>query len=227
MVAMMRVLLVEDEKKVASFIKKGLEEQGYAVDLASDGKTGLAMALDQIHDLLILDINLPEIDGLTVLGQVRGKKVVTPVLLLTVRATIEDKVIGLDTGADDYLSKPFSFEELLARVRALLRRHSKSKSPVLSLADLSLDPASRQVFRGGNRIELTSKEFAILEYFLRNVGRVLTRSMIINHAWDYDYEAETNVVDVYIAYLRKKIDAPYHPKLLHTIRGTGYVLREE
>ena len=227
MVAMMRVLLVEDEKKVASFIKKGLEEHGYAVDLASDGKTGLAMALDQIHDLLILDINLPEIDGLTVLGQVRGKKVVTPVLLLTVRATIEDKVIGLDTGADDYLSKPFSFEELLARVRALLRRHSESKSPVLSLADLSLDPASRQVFRGGNRIELTSKEFAILEYFLRNVGRVLTRSMIINHAWDYDYEAETNVVDVYIAYLRKKIDAPYHPKLLHTIRGTGYVMREE
>ena len=227
MVAMMRVLLVEDEKKVASFIKKGLEEHGYAVDLASDGKTGLAMALDQIHDLLILDINLPEIDGLTVLGQIRGKKVVTPVLLLTVRATIEDKVIGLDTGADDYLSKPFSFEELLARVRALLRRHSESKSPVLSLADLSLDPASRQVFRGGNRIELTSKEFAILEYFLRNVGRVLTRSMIINHAWDYDYEAETNVVDVYIAYLRKKIDAPYHPKLLHTIRGTGYVMREE
>ena len=223
----MRVLLVEDEKKVASFIKKGLEEHGYAVDLASDGKTGLAMALDQIHDLLILDINLPEIDGLTVLGQIRGKKVVTPVLLLTVRATIEDKVIGLDTGADDYLSKPFSFEELLARVRALLRRHSESKSPVLSLADLSLDPASRQVFRGGNRIELTSKEFAILEYFLRNVGRVLTRSMIINHAWDYDYEAETNVVDVYIAYLRKKIDAPYHPKLLHTIRGTGYVMREE
>ena len=227
MVAMMRVLLVEDEKKVASFIKKGLEEHGYAVDLASDGKTGLAMALDQIHDLLILDINLPEIDGLTVLGQIRGKKVVTPVLLLTVRATIEDKVIGLDTGADDYLSKPFSFEELLARVRALLRRHSESKSPVLSLADLSLDPASRQVFRGGNRIELTSKEFTMLEYFLRNVGRVLTRSMIINHAWDYDYEAETNVVDVYIAYLRKKIDAPYHPKLLHTIRGTGYVMREE
>ncbi len=223
----MRVLLVEDEKKVASFIKKGLEEHGYAVDLASDGKTGLAMALDQIHDLLILDINLPEIDGLTVLSQIRGKKAVTPVLLLTVRATIEDKVIGLDTGADDYLSKPFSFEELLARVRALLRRHSESKSPVLSLADLSLDPASRQVFRGGNRIELTSKEFAILEYFLRNVGRVLTRSMIINHAWDYDYEAETNVVDVYIAYLRKKIDAPYHPKLLHTIRGTGYVMREE
>ena len=223
----MRVLLVEDEKKVASFIKKGLEEQGYAVDFASDGKTGLSMALDQVHDLVILDINLPEIDGLTVLSQMRGKSVITPVLLLTIRATIEDKVIGLDTGADDYLSKPFSFEELLARVRALLRRGSESKVPVLSVADLSLDPASRQVFRDGNRIELTSKEFAILEYFMRNAGRVLTRSMIIHHAWDYDYDAETNVVDVYINYLRKKIDAPYHPKLLYTIRGTGYVLREE
>ncbi len=223
----MRVLLVEDEKKVASFIKKGLEEHGYAVDLASDGKIGLAMALDQLHDLVILDINLPEIDGLSVLRQIREKQVVTPVLLLTIRATIEDKVIGLDTGADDYLSKPFSFEELLARVRALLRRRSDSKTPVLKVADLSLDPATRQVFRGGNRIELTSKEFAILEYFMRNAGRVLTRSMIINHAWDYDYEAETNLVDVYVNYLRKKMDAAYQPKLLHTIRGTGYVMREE
>ena len=223
----MRVLLVEDEQKVASFIKKGLEEHGYAVDLGADGSTGLAMALDQIHDLVILDINLPEIDGLAVLRQMRAQKVLTPVLLLTVRATIEDKVIGLDTGADDYLAKPFSFEELLARVRALLRRHSENKAPVLTVADLSLDPASRQVFRGGDRLELTSKEFAILEYFMRNVGRVLTRSMIINHAWDYDFDADSNVVDVYVNYLRKKIDAPYHPKLLHTVRGTGYVLREE
>jgi heavy metal response regulator len=223
----MRVLLVEDEKKVASFIKKGLEEHGYAVDYGSDGRSGLIMALDQIHDLVILDINLPEIDGLTVLRQMRAKKVVTPVLLLTVRATIEDKVIGLDTGADDYLAKPFSFEELLARVRALLRRRSETKSPVLKVADLALDPSSRQVFRGGDRIELTSKEFAILEYFIRNSGRVLTRTMIIDHVWDYDFDADTNVVDVYVNYLRKKIDAPYQPKLLHTIRGTGYVLREE
>ena len=223
----MRVLLVEDEKKVASFIKKGLEEHGYAVDYGADGTSGLVMALDQIHDLVILDINLPEIDGLSVLRQMRAKKVVTPVLLLTVRATIEDKVIGLDTGADDYLAKPFSFEELLARVRALLRRGSETKSPVLTVADLVLDPASRQVFRGGDRIELTSKEFAILEYFIRNSGRVLTRTMIIDHVWDYDFDADTNVVDVYVNYLRKKIDAPYQPKLLHTIRGTGYVLREE
>ena len=223
----MRVLLVEDEKKVASFIKKGLEEHGYAVDLGADGTTGLTMALEQIHDLVILDINLPGIDGLSVLRQMRAQKVLTPVLLLTVRATIEDKVIGLDTGADDYLAKPFSFEELLARVRALLRRQSDNKSPVLTVADLSLDPASRQVFRGGNRLELTSKEFAILEYFMRNAGRVLTRSMIINHAWDYDFDADTNVVDVYVNYLRKKIDVHYHPKLLHTVRGTGYVLREE
>ena len=223
----MRVLLVEDEKKVASFIKKGLEEHGYAVDYGSDGKSGLLMALDQIHDLVILDINLPEIDGLTVLREMRAKKVVTPVLLLTVRATIEDKVIGLDTGADDYLAKPFSFEELLARVRALLRRGTDTKSPVFTLADLVLDPASRQVYRGGDRIELTSKEFAILEYFMRNSGRVLTRTMIIDHVWDYDFDADTNVVDVYVNYLRKKIDAPYEPKLLHTVRGTGYVLREE
>ena len=223
----MRVLLVEDEKKVASFIKKGLEEHGYAVDYGSDGKIGLLMALDQIHDLVILDINLPEIDGLTVLRQMRAKKVVTPVLLLTVRATIEDKVIGLDTGADDYLAKPFSFEELLARIRALLRRSSDTKSPLLKVADLVLDPASRQVFRGDDRIELTSKEFAILEYFIRNNGRVLTRTMIIDHVWDYDFDADTNVVDVYVNYLRKKIDAQYEPKLLHTIRGTGYVLREE
>ncbi|NNF47973.1 MAG: response regulator transcription factor [Desulfofustis sp.] len=223
----MRVLLVEDEKKVASFIKKGLEEHGYAVDYGSDGKSGLVMALDEIHDLVILDINLPEIDGLTVLRQMRAKKVATPVLLLTVRATIEDKVIGLDTGADDYLAKPFSFEELLARVRALLRRSSDSKSPVFTVADLVLDPASRQVFRGSDRIELTSKEFAILEYFIRNRGRVLTRTMIIDHVWGYDFDADTNVVDVYVNYLRKKIDAPYEPKLLHTVRGTGYVLREE
>ena len=223
----MRVLLVEDEKKVASFIKKGLEEHGYAVDYGSDGKSGLLMALDQIHDLVILDINLPEIDGLNVLREMRAKKVVTPVLLLTVRATIEDKVIGLDTGADDYLAKPFSFEELLARVRALLRRGTDTKSPVFTVADLVLDPASRQVYRGGDRIELTSKEFAILEYFMRNSGRVLTRTMIIDHVWDYDFDADTNVVDVYVNYLRKKIDAPYEPKLLHTVRGTGYVLREE
>ena len=223
----MRVLLVEDEKKVASFIKKGLEEHGYAVDYGSDGKSGLLMALDQIHDLVILDINLPEIDGLTVLREMRANKVVTPVLLLTVRATIEDKVIGLDTGADDYLAKPFSFEELLARVRALLRRGTDTKSPVFTLADLVLDPASRQVYRGGDRIELTSKEFAILEYFMRNSGRVLTRTMIIDHVWDYDFDADTNVVDVYVNYLRKKIDAPYEPKLLHTVRGTGYVMREE
>ena len=223
----MRVLLVEDEKKVASFIKKGLEEHGYAVDYGSDGKSGLLMALDQIHDLVILDINLPEIDGLKVLREMRAKKVVTPVLLLTVRATIEDKVIGLDTGADDYLAKPFSFEELLARVRALLRRGSDTKSPVFAVADLVLDPASRQVYRRGDRIELTSKEFAILEYFMRNSGRVLTRTMIIDHVWDYDFDADTNVVDVYVNYLRKKIDAPYEPKLLHTVRGTGYVMREE
>ncbi|MEJ2365347.1 MAG: response regulator transcription factor, partial [Deltaproteobacteria bacterium] len=170
----MRLLVVEDEKKVASFIRKGLEEEGYAVDLVSDGKTGLIMGLDGIHDLIILDINLPRMDGLSILRELRTKNVKTPVLLLTVRAAIEDKVIGLDTGADDYLTKPFAFQELLARVRALLRRRVEAESPLLQVADLTLDPATRFVSRGDQRIELTAKEFALLSYFMRNPGRVLT-----------------------------------------------------
>ncbi len=223
----MRLLLVEDEQKVASFIKKGLEEEGYAVDHAADGETGLAMGLDGLHDLFILDINLPKLDGLGILKELRRKKITAPVLLLTVRATIEDKVIGLDTGADDYLPKPFSFQELLARVRALLRRNADTRQPILQVADLSLDPATRQVQRGGERIELTSKEFTLLDYFMRNQGRVLTRAMIAEHGWDYGFETTTNVIDVYINYLRKKIDDRREPKLLHTVRGVGYVLKEE
>jgi heavy metal response regulator len=223
----MRLLLVEDEKKVARFIKKGLEEEGYAVDLASDGRIGLSMGLDGVHDVIILDINLPAMSGLEILKNLRRENILTPVLLLTVRATIEDKVIGLDTGADDYLPKPFSFQELLARVRALLRRRTESEPPVLKIVDLILDPAKRMVARGDHLIELTSKEFTLLDYFMRNQGRVLTRSMIADHVWDYNYETATNVIDVYINRLRNKIDSGHEPKLLHTIRGTGYVLKVE
>jgi len=223
----MRLLVVEDEKKVARFVKKGLEEEGYAVDLAPDGEEGLAMALDGVHDLIILDIHLPRMDGLGVLQELRKKKVATPVLLLTVRAAIEDKVLGLDAGADDYLTKPFAFQELLARVRALLRRRADAEAPVLQVADLTLDPARRLVARAGEKIDLTSKEFALLAYFMRNPGRVLTRTMISEHVWDYDFDTMTNVIDVYVNYLRKKIDAGREPKLIHTVRGAGYVLKAE
>jgi two-component system, OmpR family, copper resistance phosphate regulon response regulator CusR len=223
----MRVLVVEDERKVAQFTKKGLEEEGYAVDLASDGEEGLTMALDRVHDLILLDIALPKMDGLRVLKKLREEKVATPVLLLTVRATIEDKVLGLDSGADDYLTKPFAFQELLARIRALLRRKAEAGPPLLRFADLVLDPARRLVTRGEEKIELTSKEFSLLEYFLRNPGRVLTRATISEHVWDYDFDTESNVIDVYVNYLRRKVDSGREKKLIHTVRGTGYVLKEE
>lgn len=223
----MRLLVVEDENKVASFIKKGLEEEGYAVDLAADGEAGLAMALERVHDLIILDIRLPKMDGLQVLQMLRQDKITTPVLLLTVRATIEDKVLGLDAGADDYLTKPFAFQELVARVRALLRRRAEAEPAVLQVGDLSLDPARRTVVRGGVKIDLTAREFALLDYFMRNPGRVLTRTMIAEHVWDYSFDTSTNVIDVYVNYLRKKIDAEREPKLLHTVRGVGYMLQVE
>ncbi len=223
----MRLLLVEDEKKVAGFVKKGLEEEGYAVDLAADGKTGLELALDRVHDLIILDIQLPKMDGLSVLSALRREKVAIPVLLLTVRATIEDKVLGLDAGADDYLTKPFAFQELVARVRALLRRHTEAKHPLLRIADVTLDPARRIVYRGDQKIDLTTREFALLDYFMRNPGRVLTRTMIAEHVWDYDFDSETNVIDVYVNYLRTKIDSGRERKLIQTVRGVGYMLKAE
>ena len=223
----MRILVVEDERKVASFIRQGLGEEGYAVDVASNGEEGLAMARDGVHDLIILDIGLPKMNGLQVLQELRRRKVTTPVLLLTVRATIEDKVLGLDAGADDYLTKPFAFQELVARVRALRRRWTEGGPAVLQFADLTLDPARHTAFRGGQKIDLTAKEFALLDYFMRNPGRVLTRTMIIEHVWDYDFDTGTNVVDVYVNYLRKKIDSDREPKLIHTIRGVGYVMKAE
>lgn len=223
----MRILVIEDEKKLANFIKKGLEEEGYAVDVASDGEEGFVMAMDRVHDLILLDIQLPRMDGLRLLNELRKEKIQTPVLLLTVRATIEDKVLGLDSGADDYLTKPFSFQELVARVRALLRRRADTAPATLQVADLVLDPARRTVSRGGKKIELTPREFALLDYFMRNPGRVLTRTMIAEHVWNYDFETMTNTIDVYVNYLRKKIDAGREPKLLHTVRGVGYVLKAE
>jgi DNA-binding response OmpR family regulator len=223
----MRLLLVEDEKKVSGFIKKGLEEEGYAVDLASDGESGLLMGLDGVHDLIILDLNLPGRDGLSVLRQLRKKNVTTPVLLLTVRAAIEDKVIGLDTGADDYLTKPFAFQELLARIRALLRRQTEVEPPLLKIDDLTLDPAKRVVYRGDEKIELTTKEFVLLDYFMRHPDRVLSRTMIGEHVWDYDFDPMTNVIDVYVNRLRKKIGSGRRSKLIRTVRGVGYVLRVE
>ena len=223
----MRLLVVEDEKKVAGFIKKGLEEEGYAVDVAYDGELGLAMALDRVHDAIILDVNLPRMDGLSVLKQLRKQKVTTPVLLLTVRATIEDKVIGLDSGADDYLTKPFAFHEFVARVRALIRRRAEAEPAILQVADLRLDPSQRLVLRGDEKIDLTPKEFSLLDYFMRNPGRVLTRTMIAEHVWDYDFDTMTNVIDVYVNYLRKKIDPNREQSLIQTVRGVGYVLRAE
>ena len=221
----MRLLVIEDEQKVANFIKQGLEEEGYAVDHAADGASGLQMALEGLHDVIVLDVLLPKLDGLGVLQQLRRENVTTPVLLLTVRATIEDKVLGLDAGADDYLTKPFAFEEFVARVRALLRRRAETAPPVLQVADLALDPARRVVSRGDTTIDLTPREFALLDYFMRNPGRVLTRTMIANRVWDYTFDAATNVIDVYVNYLRKKIDSGHDPKLLHTVRGVGYVLK--
>ncbi|HEY3278508.1 MAG TPA: heavy metal response regulator transcription factor [Syntrophorhabdaceae bacterium] len=222
----MKILVVEDEKKVANFVKKGLQEEGYVVDAVHDGEEGLARALDDTYDLIILDIYLPKKDGLAVLTALRQEKSAVPVLLLTVRATIEDKVLGLDSGADDYLTKPFIFQELLARVRALLRRRGSENSPALQVADLLLDPMSRTVTRGGRAIELTTKEFALLELLMRNPGRVLTRTSIIDRVWNYDFDTETNVVDVYVNYLRRKVDTGRDVKLIHTVRGVGYVLKE-
>jgi heavy metal response regulator len=222
----MRILVVEDERKVASFIRRGLTEEAHAVDVARDGEEALALAEAAPYDCIILDVMLPKRDGLSVLRALRARGRRTPVLLLTARDALEDKVGGLDSGADDYLTKPFAFEELLARVRALLRRGTPEGAGRLRVADLSLDPATRRVERGGQRIDLTAKEYALLEYLLRNRGRAVSRTMIAEHVWDLSFDSETNVIDVYVTYLRKKIDAGHAPKLIHTVRGVGYLLDE-
>ncbi len=223
----MRILVVEDERKVAKFIRQGLEEEGHAVEVAGDGTTALDLLLGgPPYDLIVLDLMLPGTDGLTVLRNLRERSIDTPVLVLTARDALPDRVRGLDLGADDYLTKPFAFEEFLARVRALLRRAAARRDPVLRVADLTLDPATRAVMRGRRRISLTTREHALLEYFMRNAGRVLTRPMIAEHVWGLDFDPESNIIDVYVGYLRRKIDADGEPRLLQTVRGAGYTLKD-
>jgi DNA-binding response OmpR family regulator len=223
-----RILVVEDERKVANFIRQGLTEEGHSVEVASDGATALDLLVDgPPPDLVVLDLMLPKVDGFAILKAARQRRVSTPVLILTARDSVADKVRGLDLGADDYLTKPFAFDEFLARVRALLRRGAVAAAPRLQLGDLTLDPATREVWRGSRRITLTTREYALLEYFLRNPGRVLTRPMLAEHVWGLDFDPESNIVDVYVGYLRRKVDGPDDTRLVHTVRGAGYVLRTD
>ncbi len=221
----MRILVVEDEHQLAAVLTQGLTEQGYAVDLAHDGETGLGLAEVEPYDLLILDVMLPGLDGYALCRRLRAQGRHMPVLMLTARDAVDDRVAGLDSGADDYLTKPFAFRELLARIRALLRRDGRSREAVLRAGDLTLDPATREVRRGGRAIELTSKEYAVLEYLLHHPNRVLTRTQIAEHVWDYDFVAMSNVIDVYIRSLRRKLGDDDGARLLHTVRGAGYQLR--
>jgi len=220
----MRILIVEDDAALSSFIKKGLEAEHHAVDAALDGEQGLSMAMGIDYDLAVLDLNLPGVDGLSVLKNLRQRKPKLPVIILTARSRVEDRVQCLDSGADDYLVKPFSFLELSARARALLRRSHLPSESVLTVLDLSLDRVERKVQRGGRPIELTVKEFALLEYLMRNAGRRLTRAMIIEHVWNLTFDSATNIVDVYINYLRRKVDDGFPPPLIQTVRGVGYQL---
>ena len=221
----MRILVIEDEKQLLKIIGERLKEEGYATDLVRDGIEGLHFAESLDYDCIILDIMLPSMDGFSVLRKLRARKINTPILILTAKDTIKDKVSGLDLGADDYITKPFSFEELIARVRAMLRRKSGEKETVLFISDLTLDLITREVSRGNHLIELTSKEFAILEYLLRNKGKVLTKSQIANHVWNYEFEYKSNIVEVYVRYLRKKLEDNFENKLIHTVSGVGYVIK--
>jgi two-component system OmpR family response regulator len=223
----MRVLIVEDEVKMASLIRRGLREEGLSADVAIKGEDALWMAGSTEYDVIVLDVMLPGIDGFETCRRLRGDGVWTPVLMLTARDGVEDRVAGLDGGADDYLTKPFSFAELLARLRALSRRGSVERPSVLAVGDLRLDPATRQVWRGDAEISLSSKEFAILETFMRRPGEVLSRYQLLEHAWDYEYENRSNVVDVYVRYLREKVDRPFDVTSIETVRGAGYRLRTD
>lgn len=220
----MRILIAEDDTPLATFLRKGLEAEHYAVDVAADGETARDLGTTYDYDLVILDLNLPKRDGLIVLQDVRSSKDAMPILVLTGRSRVEDRVAALDQGADDYVMKPFSFSELSARVRALMRRGKLPQQTMLQVDDLVLDRVEHRVERGGQRVELTSKEFALLEYLMRNNGRCITRAMIIEHVWNIAFDTSTNVVDVYINYLRKKIDENATRKLIHTVRGVGYLL---
>lgn len=224
----MRILVVEDEKKVASFLKQGLEQSSYTVDVVHTGEEALDYALVNDYAAIVLDIMLPGRDGFSVVRELRARKRGTPVLALTARNALEDRVQGLDSGCDDYLPKPFAFDELLARLRAILRRHvNESRMPRLEFSGLTIDPATRTVQRDGRTIELTNKEYALLELFMRHPAQVFTRTAILESVWGYDFDAGSNVLEVYMNFLRKKIDGAGAKKLLHTVRGVGYVLREE
>jgi len=220
----MRILIAEDDSALASFVKKGLEAEHYAVDISADGEQARALASEFDYDLVVLDLSLPRLDGVAILRHLRAKKPSIPILVLTGRSRIEDRVQCLDLGADDYLSKPFSFSELSARIRALLRRCHLPAESVLTVDDLKLDRVERRVERAGRRIDLTSKEFALLEYLMRNAGRRITRTMIIEHVWNLSFDTNTNIVDVYVNYLRRKVDDGFRARLIHTIRGVGYEL---
>jgi two-component system OmpR family response regulator len=222
----MRLLLVEDDLKIASFILKGLKEAGFAIDHSADGEEGLHLALNEPYDAAIIDIMLPKLDGLTLIEEMRRQKVNTPVIILSAKRSIDDRIKGLQTGSDDYLTKPFSFSELLARVQALIRRASgASESTGLRIGDLSMNLLTREVLRGDKRIDLQPREFSLLEYLMRNSERVVSKTMILEHVWDYNFDPQTDVVDVLICRLRSKVERDFEKKLIHTIRGVGYVLK--
>ncbi|MDR3578999.1 MAG: response regulator transcription factor [Oryzomonas sp.] len=222
----MKILVVEDEKKVASFIKRGLEDDNYQVSVSYDGLDGFKQAREGEYNLVIMDMMLPKKDGMEVVKDLRESGNRVPVLMLTARNNMEDIVSGLDAGSDDYLTKPFAFAELLARVRALLRRGEQDRGAEIRFSDLRLDPVSHKVWRDSKEIDLTSKEYGLLEYLMRNPNAVLSRAMIAEHVWDYAFDSFTNIIDVYVNYLRKKIDKDFPTKLIHTVRGQGYILRE-
>jgi heavy metal response regulator len=222
-----RVLLVEDDATIAEFVARGLREAGFAVDCAVDGEDGLNRAIGQPYDVAIVDLMLPKRDGLSLIEELRRRGIMTPVLILSARRSVDDRVRGLQTGGDDYLTKPFAFAELLARVQALVRRATRTPEPTtLTVGDLVLDLLTRRVTRAGKPIDLRPREFALLEYLMRNAGRVVSKTMILSHVWEYNFDPQTNIVDVLVSRLREKIDRPFEHKLLHTVRGVGYVLRE-
>ena len=223
----MRILLIEDDKKIASFIAKGLKEAGFVIDHVSDGETGLDLALSESYDAAIVDIMLPKLDGLTLINQLRSNNIKTPVLILSAKQSVEDRVKGLQTGSDDYLTKPFAFSELLARIQALIRRGSNVSDPrILEIADLSVNLLTHDVIRNNERIELQPLEYALIVYLLHNKGRIVSKNMIMEHVWDYNFDPQTNVVEARMCCLRDKLDKPFEKKLIHTVRGAGYVIKE-
>jgi len=227
MLSTMRALVVEDESKMAALLRRGLQEEGYAVDVAQTGEDGAWLGHENDYDVILLDAMLPDIDGFEVCRRLRTAGRWSPILILTARDGVQDRVAGLDAGADDYVTKPFAFDELFARIRALLRRGPSERPAVLAAGDLEMDPATRRVKRGDAEIDLTPKEFAMLELFLRHPGEALTRTRILEHVWDFAYEGDSNVVDVYVRYLREKVDRPFGRRSIETVRGVGYRLRED